>query len=319
MEVPAQESLISGTATTGSAASGTWTGTVWRNSTPLGVGPAPGAGTPAISSANYGFCGLERISGHFDTNGSARIGVNASGYFELVLEQGGAARSAGFLSPAATARCRFLTDFTGLPPNTQATGKLWSVTDSTPTLSASGSSNVGSPPAHIWQGFTGPLSVGSGGPVTGSRQGWADIGAFSRTSKACLQPTSGAFCATGTSANFVVSSSPLAATVTTTLTSLAYQSGYSPSRTWSYAPQANQTLRANGEFTGATTAGNFCFIAGLYTGGSANGLGGNFSVWLEEAIPPAPAAPAPQYRFRSTNTASHSPVFAWIECIPLAQ
>lgn len=284
-----------------SSANGTLTGSVWTQRTPLGVGPAPGTGSPTITSADYGFCGLEAISGYFDNLASARIQVAPSGYFELVTSQAAYARTAGFSPPTASARCRRLTDFTGLPPNSQATGKINQVSDTSLPFAPSTTSSVGAAPAHIWQGFTGPLSSGSGGTLASYRQGWADLGAFSSSSKGCFQPYSGALCATGSNQNLLVLASPYVGT-TNTMTTFSYQAGYSPTRTW----------------TCAATASNFCFIAGLYTGSPGGNSSAGFSVFLEEAIPPAPFPAIPQYRFRSTTT-SQSKVYGWIECIPLAQ
>ena len=228
-----------------SSANGTLTGSVWTQRTPLGVGPAPGTGSPTITSADYGFCGLEAISGYFDNLASARIQVAPSGYFELVTSQAAYARTAGFSPPTASARCRRLTDFTGLPPNSQATGKINQVSDTSLPFAPSTTSSVGAAPAHIWQGFTGPLSSGSGGTLASYRQGWADLGAFSSSSKGCFQPYSGALCATGSNQNLLVLASPYVGT-TNTMTTFSYQAGYSPTRTWTYHPQANQALEAMG-------------------------------------------------------------------------
>lgn len=315
--VPAEESLISGTLVQASAAQATWNGTVWTRRTATPVGPAPGGGTPswAPTPADYGFCGLERISGFFDPQASAQILVNPAGYFELVVTQGNAARLAGRPFPEAAARCRRLSEFTNLPAPANARGFFAAANDADDALQSSTSSPLGDPGACIWQGFSG---MGVTFPWNGSLTDIADFGAYGRSSNACLQNLSpgGAPCSPGGLKSTVVARTEVGGG---SLTSRAYCSRYTTNRLWTYHPQANQQLRQNNAFTGATTSGNFCWIAGLVGGGADQQFGGSFSVYLEEAIPPAPFSPAPQYRFRSLTSPGQGSVAAWIDCLPLAQ
>jgi hypothetical protein len=119
--------------------------------TPLPVGPGPGGGT-TINPNDYGMCGLLHLAGTFENSTVARI-IVYDGYYAVLRTWVG--KPTG--GPAVEWTCVHFTDFTGLPPLSDA-GYF-----AAPVVTASGGVTAtdkigGIADACIWAGLTGDLS-----------------------------------------------------------------------------------------------------------------------------------------------------------------
>jgi hypothetical protein len=121
--------------------------------TPVPVGPGPGGGGTPINPNDYGMCGLLHLAGTFENSTVARIVVAADGYYAVERSWVGKPTE----GPVVEWTCVRFTDFTGLPPISDA-GSFAApvVTASGGAMDAKKIGGIGD--ACIWAGLAGGLS-----------------------------------------------------------------------------------------------------------------------------------------------------------------